>query len=70
VAIRVVSRDGATVSSRTVRLAADTTSRVDLGTGAQGRQVVVSAADRDVVVAAATFETAGRQPQLSVLALN
>jgi hypothetical protein len=70
VVVRIRDLRGSVVGTRTVRLAADTTSRVDLGASARGHQVVVSPADPDVVVAAATFEAAGRQPQLSVLPLG
>jgi Family of unknown function (DUF5719) len=68
--VRIREPDGSVVSTKIVSLKADTTSRVDLGTSAGGRQVVVSPADPDVVVAAATFEAAGRQPQVSVLPLG
>jgi hypothetical protein len=68
--VRVRDHGGSVVKNVTVRLDADTTSRVDLGTGARGNQVVVSPADRDVVIAAAVFEAAGRQPQFAVLPLG
>ena len=70
VVVRIRDLRGSVVSTRTVRLPADTTKRVDLDVSARGHQVVVSPADPDVVVAAATFEAAGRQPQLSVLPLG
>jgi hypothetical protein len=70
VVVGVRDPDGSQVSRRTVKLAADTTSRVDLGAGAGDHQVVVTPADPGVVVAAAMFEAAGRQPQLSVLPLG
>lgn len=70
VVVRIRDHDGSVVNTLTVPLTADTTSRVDLGTSASGKQVVVSPADPDVVVAAATFEAAGRQPQFAVLPLS